>query len=197
MMPTPRFSASAPSLRSRSSEHRDRDADREPGLQAAVQCAVELGDHLVGANERRVGRLEEVLRKIAHGGLAHVEHGARDHPAHAALSNRLRRLRREVIARIGEARRSRTDQLELAQARSAQRVARVHVRFDDPQPFEKPFGARDRLVGQSTTELLRIVDMRVEDAGQRELAAGIDDVGVRITRRDLLRFADGNDLVSR
>ena len=88
------------------------------------------------------------------------------------------------------------DHLELRETRRAQRVARVHVRFDDPQPLEQSFGARNRFVGQTTTELLRIVDMRVEDAGQRELAAGIDDIGVRITRRNFLRLADGDDLVA-
>src|ERR1700730_17955790 len=46
--------------------HCDRYADREPGLQAAVQCAFELGDYFVGANERLAGRLAAALRKIAH-----------------------------------------------------------------------------------------------------------------------------------
>src|SRR5215207_1263419 len=43
--------------------HCDRYADREPGLQAAVQSAVELGDHFVCARKRLVGGLEESLRK--------------------------------------------------------------------------------------------------------------------------------------
>ena len=149
----------------------------------------------VGASEGGVGRLEEILGERAHVGLPHVEHGARDHPAHAALTNRLRGLRTKVIARIGEARRSRAYQFELAQARRAQRIACIHVRFHDPQPLEEPLGARYRFVRQAAAKLLGIVNVRVEYAGHRELAAGIDDLRVRIARRDLAGLAHRNDRV--
>ena len=114
----------------------DRDANREPGLQAAVQGAFELGDHVVGANERLVGRLEEALGKIAHRGLTHVEHGAGDHPAHAAFSDGLCCLGAEIAAGIGKARGAGPDHLDLGKPRRAQRISFIHMCLDRPQAAE-------------------------------------------------------------
>src|SRR6516164_405376 len=116
--------------------HCDRYADREPGLQAAVQCAFELGDNLVRANERLVGWLEEALRKAAHRRLSHVEHRAGDHPAHTTLFDGLCCLGAEVAARIGKARGPGADHLKLSKPSRAKRIAFVHVSLDWPQPAE-------------------------------------------------------------
>src|ERR1700730_17683990 len=110
----------------------ERYADREPGLQAAVQCAFELGDHFVGANERLIGRLEEALRKAAHCRLTHVEHRAGDHPAHTALFDGLCGLGAEIATWIGKARGAGTDHLKLSKPSRAKRIAFVHVSLDRP-----------------------------------------------------------------
>src|SRR5580704_15453571 len=83
---------------------RDRYANREPGLQATVQRAFELGDHCVGANERLLGRLEKAFWKIAHCSLTHVEHRASNHPAHATFLDGLCCFGAKVAARVGKAR---------------------------------------------------------------------------------------------
>ena len=69
-------------------------------------------------------------------------------------------------------------QLELAEPRGAERVARVHVRFDHPEPAKQPLRAGIGLVAEAAAELLGIVDVGIEQAGQHELAARVDDLGV-------------------
>ena len=110
----------------------DRNPHREPGLQPAVERALELGHHVVGPRKGVIGRLEEALGQIAHRSLPHIEHRARKHAAHSAFFHRLCGFRGEVAARVGKASDAGANHLDLGETRGAQGVAAVHVSLDHP-----------------------------------------------------------------
>src|SRR6516165_8731075 len=66
------------------------------------------------------------------------------------------------------------------------------MRLDRPQPAEQPLRPGIGFIAAAAPELLGIVNMGIEDAGQGELSAPVDDVIIRL-RRKLTALAEGGD----
>jgi hypothetical protein len=174
-----------------------------------MQTAVQVGRHRVGRVRRERGhdprvaapardellRVGEVLREVETLRAGEIEERLPEHAAHAQLVGDCRDV---VLVEIHVAERGHARAQQLCDPEPAAPGDRVGV---DEASFRRPDvalepGMQRQVVGEAAEERHRHVRVAVDQPGNHEVAAGIDDTGCDVRARDLLARADRDDLAA-